>query len=1044
MPCSNNWGTVKGEKTKTTNRCSRGYALVTNNNKYPTQSKLQIKCDGTKYKCVKDMCKPLYIDNTKYEFTPLYGKKFKDPATVIECSDGYFFEHSNSKSGKIVCDYGDVRPYQKNDNKWFKNQNNMGWYIKDDVHDELCKGLTGPKTCSKGIKVCHVNLSDSKSSSNKCEQYNSNKATYIHSLNEKDAEQCKGDPQCYVKHVKCNYYSGKNLVPECRFREKVGNQICKPSKCDPKNVPNSNRDRIPLPGKGKCIDKDGKQALNSFNEPIKNVHDCNCFKLNTCRKCNDDSRCSWCDSGDRKGCYSKNTGYKELCKSGDGKSGWKKFIGKGQCIYTLPKQVESLKGTDDKPINNETDCNRQPHKCYHNKEKHTASDLDNRVTLTRFLNDKYGSSFVNNIQKVDVNLKGVTTYPRYDDIPKGKYNLDKLCSNIRIHRYTEGNGKDDSEIAGIYLNKKNISCKVSDWGQLGIILKRKNTPDDQLKRLRDALVVDNTIKNINIYNFTPIGNEPHNTKKNFNTARKKLIPVGKLKIGIDSGTQKIKYREPGEGDAYYVFFDDLVDSLDIKKLTNSNNCTKWKEGISIEYLSFIYNRDLNNKKKLKSINKKIQPIISRLDIGKQGKKILDSITMELFDNNNIKNSIELIHLILKKNKKNIPLQILRTGLNTVTLGQLDQDIKDLNIINKYLKIVRKEIQTNAITPTFKLSPNILPKIKSGDICNIKLPIGSDPNTDNYSYGFVDKGILFKVNNRYCNGKRNSEISKIIKPEWQDDGYCGRQAPSTPANKEYAWHWGDGKSKLTDDDEPCNSTLFSTCKVSCNSTYGGGGNYICHYNKDGPTEHCKTINAKYKGKSAAGFKGKGDTYKKECTKYHYCNYNPTLDMGKRCNVIKDSDGKPIKGSLNWIGSPCYKFNDESFHHSMNPIPPLNEFFPPFVRILLLSGLLFLVVFFLPDSINPIFNISGLTSWVMGVITKVFTKVMSFIVSPFKYVLTMLGINMGKVPFTGVWEVFIGLIKDIIFFPITIYNYFSFGNRKKRLIEASKGKYISGAT
>ena len=44
----------------------------------------------------------------------LYGKKFKDPATVIECSDGYFFEHSNSKSGKIVCDYGDFRSYQKN------------------------------------------------------------------------------------------------------------------------------------------------------------------------------------------------------------------------------------------------------------------------------------------------------------------------------------------------------------------------------------------------------------------------------------------------------------------------------------------------------------------------------------------------------------------------------------------------------------------------------------------------------------------------------------------------------------------------------------------------------------------------------------------------------------------------------------------------------------------------------------------------------------------------------------------------------------------
>ena len=259
--------------------------------------------------------------------------------------------------------------------------------------------------------------------------------------------------------------------------------------------------------------------------------------------------------------------------------------------------MQSPKGTDGKDINNETDCNRLPHKCNHNNRGNpTESDPYNRVTLIKFLTDKYGSSL--DIKKIEVNLDGGVTYTPYD-IPKGKYNLDKLCSNIRIHKYVKSNDEDSSEIARIHLkNKKNISCKVSDWGQLGIILKKKGdknfTPDDQLTRLRDALVVDNTIKNINIYEFSPTGDEPHNTKQYFNIVRNKLKQkqkqVGKLKIGIDSGNSQITVvPKLVQSKAYYVFFDDLVDSLDIKKLTNSNNCTKWKEGISIEYLSFIYN-----------------------------------------------------------------------------------------------------------------------------------------------------------------------------------------------------------------------------------------------------------------------------------------------------------------------------------------------------------------------------------------------------------------------------------------------------------------------
>ena len=54
------------------------------------------------------------------------------------------------------------------------------------------------------------------------------------------------------------------------------------------------------------------------------------------------------------------------------------------------------------------------------------------------------------------------------------------------------------------------------------------------------------------------------------------------------------------------------------------------------------------------------------------------------------------------------------------------------------------------------------------------------------------------------------------------------------------------------------------------------------------------------------------------------------------------------------------NDDSFHHSMNPLPPLNEFFPPFVRILLLSLFIILLFYFLPGPLNPLIWILKLYS------------------------------------------------------------------------------------
>ena len=97
--------------------------------------------------------------------------------------------------------------------------------------------------------------------------------------------------------------------------------------------------------------------------------------------------------------------------------------------------------------------------------------------------------------------------------------------------------------------------------------------------------------------------------------------------------------------------------------------------------------------------------------------------------------------------------------------------------------------------------------------------------------------------------------------------------------------------------------------------------------------------------------------------------------------------------------------------------------------------------LPDKINPVFNVVDIGSWVFKQITDIIKYLLSIIIAPFKYVLTIFGlIDINSIPFEfrGVMDSITGLIKSIINLPMSIINYYSPSNRKARLVAVSKSR------
>lgn len=287
----------------------------------------------------------------------------------------------------------------------------------------------------------------------------------------------------------------------------------------------------------------------------------------------------------------------------------------------------------------------------------------------------------------------------------------------------------------------------------------------------------------------------------------------------------------------------------------------------------------------------------------------------------------------------------------------------------------------------------------------------DPNPDESRLSEVnnirDKLMCEKDNNIY-----------IKKYNYTDMGSCesiGEDRLINQPDINTIWEGGeitsDGEGGHTSE---CSASLLSSCNVDCNPGYGGGGEYICHYNNDAE-EICDKVDSM--DIDELNDISKGDL----CERYPNCTW---LSVGSgegeggdeegvdrdngTCSPNPSSDPGAIHGHLEWLGSECYKLNNDAFSHGIAEIPRLDELFPPFLRILFIIGVIFACIplFFLV--IRPLFKTFGLLldliwntiGWILGVTINMNlqgTDLLPLFLNKFKY--------MIKLGFTNVILLFI---------------------------------------
>ena len=227
----------------------------------------------------------------------------------------------------------------------------------------------------------------------------------------------------------------------------------------------------------------------------------------------------------------------------------------------------------------------------------------------------------------------------------------------------------------------------------------------------------------------------------------------------------------------------------------------------------------------------------------------------------------------------------------------------------------------------------------------------------------------------------------------------------PPDKILNWSGGNIKSDNSKKwVSECPSTMLSTCQVTCDSNYGGGGDYVCEYNNH--SKHtCEEINNQLKKLP------KDKNLHKKCTSKN-CEYT-----NGECKVKPDM----IEGQMEWKGQSCYLLNNDAFAHGIYNYPELDKFFPPLIRLIVFG--LILIIFMI------LLYLSGLT----GIIAEKGILVVDLLATNFiKGIL-----KVGKDLFIGIGECiqefsegFSGLVKIIA----------DDKTRLKDIIKKSKIRYI----
>ena len=289
---------AKSKRDIVTLRCPEGYVFDGSHHllgtvedrgvlRYNDTSNQWLKLDGTEIdtpdggfkglSCKRKYCEPLGIVDSDKEYDVVVDNDENMPSN-IQCNQGYVFETTNHRGGKIQCG---VVPEMTND---LSKESEVAWLAYNPNLDTLCSQKTQTQCEQDEIEyIISDDINQDYVSSSSGEKL---KCTWVPSVS-KDAQ---------------GNESGLSRDGYCKFIHRADfnktEPICKSMYCSKKEVIYSDRvdggiGALPGPEEGSvhgdCINFDGQ-----IIDQITNSSDCACFKHKACDTCVSDENCQWC------------------------------------------------------------------------------------------------------------------------------------------------------------------------------------------------------------------------------------------------------------------------------------------------------------------------------------------------------------------------------------------------------------------------------------------------------------------------------------------------------------------------------------------------------------------------------------------------------------------------------------------------------------------------------------------------------------------------------------------------------------------------------
>lgn len=192
--------------------------------------------------------------------------------------------------------------------------------------------------------------------------------------------------------------------------------------------------------------------------------------------------------------------------------------------------------------------------------------------------------------------------------------------------------------------------------------------------------------------------------------------------------------------------------------------------------------------------------------------------------------------------------------------------------------------------------------------------------------------LNRLTEDLCENDNNEYLQKYL---YDDSSHCDIEDFNYKIDRNLRWTGGELRDNNGNWTGECSAGILSSCPVNCDSLYGGGGNYTCHYNNHSE-DVCKHVEDTFKDIEDE------KKQKTNCIHHPNCKYEKDNNNIKnsKCKLLVDN-GNIIKGQAEWLGNSCYLLNNDAFSHGIYNLSTLDENFPPLIR--LIAFFLIIIVF-----------------------------------------------------------------------------------------------------